>query len=259
VKRCERARISGHATNVAKKRQPHCAATVSDFQERLLAWFNDDGRDFPWRRKSATRYHQIVAEVLLQRTRADVVGKFLPKFLGSFPCWEKLARATEEDLKELLQPLGLWRRRAASLRKQGTEMASRRGRFPLHRQEIESLPGVGQYIANAIMLFCHGTAEPLLDVNMARVLERYFGPRALVDIRYDPYLQTLARKAVSGTDAVRLNWAILDLAAMVCTIRRPKCVQCPLASGCLYGRQVMRGRRNGERAPGIASGDETEA
>ncbi len=216
---------------------------VRFFQARLLAWFTRSARKFPWRKRRASLYHKVVAEVLLQRTRAEVVSAFLPAFLGRFPSWASLAEATEKELGAFLQPLGLWRRRATSLKKLAVELASRKGCFPRNRAEIESLPGVGQYIANAVMLFCHGDAEPLLDVNMARVLERYFGPRTLADIRYDPYLQNLARRVLRSTDAVSLNWATLDLAALICTNRKPRCGECPLAAGCLHGRKVLGGNK----------------
>src|SRR5207248_611362 len=80
----------------------------------------------------------------------------------------------------------------------------------------------------------HNRPAPLLDTNMARVLERFFGPRQLVDIRYDPYLQLLAHSVVDGTDAIRANWAILDLAAGVCRRRSPMCTSCPVRSRCRY-------------------------
>jgi A/G-specific adenine glycosylase len=111
-------------------------------------------------------------------------------------------------------------------------MNKKNGRFPKTRDELEVLPGVGQYIANAILLFCHGEAQPLLDVNMARVLERVFGPRKLADIRYDPYLQELAFNVVQCKKARELNWAILDLAATICPARNPRCNICPLEPIC---------------------------
>jgi A/G-specific adenine glycosylase len=213
-------------------------------RSRLLRWFASNGRKFPWRKPRASLYQKVVAEILLQRTRAEVVGGFLPVFLDRFPSWETLSRAGERELGAFLQPLGLWRRRANSLRKLAIEMALRKGRFPRTRTEIESLPGIGQYIANAVLLFSRGASEPLLDVNMARVLERYFGPRALVDIRYDPYLQSLARRVLSSGYAASLNWAILDLAALVCTSQAPLCGECPLRSECLYANTApARGRR----------------
>lgn len=112
------------------------------------------------------------------------------------------------------------------------EMASRRGRFPRQRNILEGIPAVGQYVANAILLFSHGRAEPLIDTNMARVIERYFGPRNLADIRFDPYLQDVARRLVSDSDPAKVNWAVLDFAALVCLPRVPRCDVCPVKMGC---------------------------
>lgn len=207
---------------------------VNAFQRKLLKWFKSSGRKYSWRTKSSSNYHRILAEFLLQRTRADTVARFLPGFVSKYPSWKKLSMASEADLQESLKPIGLWRRRAASINLLGREMGKRRGRIPRNRAEIESLPGVGQYITNAILLFCHNEPHPLLDVNMARVLERYFGPRTLADIRYDPYLQSLAKRVVSCKYPWEINWAILDLAALVCKKQMPLCIECPLNQACLF-------------------------
>jgi A/G-specific adenine glycosylase len=211
---------------------------LTRMQALLHAWFASNGRSFPWRKRSATLYERIVPEVLLQRTRAEVVAKFLPRFMRRYSSWTQLAKATEADLRKCLQPLGLWRRRASSLVKLAQAMAARNGRFPQARSDVELLPGIGQYICNAVMLFANQRAEPLLDVNMARVLERCFGPRRLVDIRCDPQLQEVSRLMVYGPRAVELNWAILDLAATVCTQRLPDCSECPLRHHCDFYRQA---------------------
>jgi A/G-specific adenine glycosylase len=113
-------------------------------------------------------------------------------------------------------------------------MAKRNGRFPKDREQIESLPGIGQYIASAVLLFYHSQPEPLIDANVARVLERVYGPRRLADIRYDSYLQSLAKRVVGCAKAKEMNWAILDLAALVCAVRKPRCNVCPLAELCSY-------------------------
>lgn len=210
------------------------AKEVAWFRRKLLSWFKRNGRAFPWRDESADDYVKILSEVLLQRTRAEVVAAFLPNFIKQFPSWDKLAVATEDDLRQYLQPIGLWRRRAASLEKLANEMAKRGGRFPGTREEIEQLPNVGQYIANAIQLFCHGKPQPLLDVNMARVLERFFGPRKLADIRYDPYLQSLAKAVVSSKHPAAINWAILDHATLICKISNPLCYTCPVVDRCQF-------------------------
>ena len=215
----------------------HDASSIRWFRQRLMKWFAVHGRDFPWRASSANNYTKVVSEVLLQRTRAEVIGAFLPKFLRTYPSWRRLGRASQKELGECLKPLGLWRRRAISLHRLGREMAARNGRFPKTRDEIEDLPNVGQYIANAVLLFCHNAPEPLLDVNMARVLERFFGPRDLADIRHDPYLQFLARQVVLDDDPVLVNWALLDHATLVCKIANPLCDQCPVRSRCMYANR----------------------
>lgn len=190
---------------------------------------------FPWRKKSATLYVRILSEVLLQRTRAETVATFLPMFMKRFSSWNSLAKTSRSEIERRLRPIGLWRMRARFLRELASELVLRKGRFPRAREEIELLPGVGQYITNAVLLFCHDERQPLLDVNMARVLERYFGPRKLADIRYDPYLQSLARSVVQCKDPVSVNWALLDFASLVCKQRKPLCRRCPLCRDCRYG------------------------
>lgn len=204
------------------------------FKNAMLAWYRNNGRHFPWRNKSATQYQKIVSEVLLQRTKAETVACHFHSFIKKYPSWKTLANGTEEELGLFIKPLGLWKRRAPSLLKLARDMSKRNGRFPKKRQDIEQLSNVGQYISNAILLLCHDEPQPLLDVNMARVLERYFGPRKLADIRYDPYLQELSRKIVACNDPVSMNWAILDFSALVCKANNPSCSICAVSSGCSY-------------------------
>lgn len=216
------------------------------FQRSILAWYRQHGRKFPWRNRSVSHYVLVVSEILLQRTRAETVASFFPRFVQRFPGWKHLARASDDELRAFLAPIGLWRRRAASLRILGRELQSRGGRFTADRDEIERLPGVGQYIASAVLLLCRNGREPLLDVNMARVLERCFAPRKLADIRYDPWLQMLARRVVDHKQAIEINWAVLDLAAEVCAKRSPRCHVCPLCACCRYanGSRTKSGHSN---------------
>ena len=213
------------------------AACVARFRRALLHWWGTYRRDFPWRRSRATRFHQVVSEVLLQRTKAETVAAFWPAFITRFPNWQSIADTPVNEIELVLKPIGLSRQRAPRLKSLAIAIAKRRSRFPATRDEIEGLSGVGQYIANAIEMFCHGKSRPLIDVNMARLLERSFGPRKLADIRNDPFLQELAQKIVSGKDSKKINWAILDFAAKVCTIKTPECNICPFLSHCHYTRE----------------------
>jgi A/G-specific adenine glycosylase len=218
-----------------KRRLPN-HSSVRSFQRHIFAWYRTHKRSFPWRASSSTRYEQIIAEVLLKRTRAETVARFFRPFVKQFPSWSRLSKASETELRGFLQPIGLWRQRAQSLKALAMAMSTRHGRFPRGRDAVELLPGVGQYVANAVLLFCHGDHEPLLDAGMARVLERCFGARTLVDIRYDPWLQNIARRIVDHERAAELNWAILDLAAIVCTASQPHCDECPVLRHCQYAR-----------------------
>jgi A/G-specific adenine glycosylase len=220
-------------------RVPSLSKTRS-MRRRLLAWYSAHGRSFPWRLEGVPVYEQVIAELLLQRTRADVVAEHLPRILKIVPSWRALAAAPLATLEGALKPLGLWQRRASSLKRLGVEVMAAGGDLPQTRSALESLPGVGQYMANAFTVILGLGRAPYIDVNMARVLERNFGPRRLSDIRYDYELQVTARRLTNSPLGQRVNWAVLDLAALVCKPRVPDCGLCPLRRTCLYGRRVSR-------------------
>ena len=203
-------------------------------RRQVLAWYERHGRQFPWRSSNASLYQKVVSEVLLQRTQASTVSQFFDSFFQKFESWEDIDAAPIRQLEDALQPIGLWRRRATALKALGREMVVRGGSFPPSRDELEALPAVGQYVASSVLLFAYRRAEPLLDGNMARVIERVFEPRHLVDIRYDGRLQALARLLVRSRNPALVNWALLDVAAQNCFRRRPKCNECPLRRRCNF-------------------------
>jgi A/G-specific adenine glycosylase len=206
---------------------------IKFFQERLLAWYKTSGRKFYWRKKGLTNYQYVIAEVLLQRTRAETVAKFYPNFIIEFPNWKSLAEADLQRIEDYLKPIGLYRQRSIRLKNLAIEMVKRNGKLPRDRQDLESIPFMGQYIANAVELVIFNEPSPLVDVNMSRVLERFFGPRKMADIRYDPYLQELCYNVVDHVDTKKMNWAILDFAALICRTK-PQCQICLLSSKCNY-------------------------
>jgi A/G-specific adenine glycosylase len=190
-------------------------------------------QEFPLAFKDAGTYEQVVVEVLLQRTTASAVAGFFGDFVTRYPGWSELASAKAEDLEAFLKPLGLWRRRAQSLLGIAQYAAKTGGHFPIDAREHRLIPAVGQYVSNAILQFQHGHATPLLDVNMARVIERFVRARKLADIRHDPWLQEAAHWFVRRGSR-ELNWAALDFAALVCRARRPLCLECPVSARCRY-------------------------
>ncbi|HMG66620.1 MAG TPA: hypothetical protein VK588_03005 [Chitinophagaceae bacterium] len=213
---------------------------INFLQEQLLSWYNSSGRRFYWRKQGLSQYQYIIAEVLLQRTKAETIAKFYPSFIVEFPNWQSLSSTDLKVIEAFLKPVGLYRQRALRLQNLAKEMVIRKGRLPRNRKDLESIPFMGQYISNAVELVIFNQPSPLVDVNMARVIERFFGPRKMADIRYDPYLQELAYKIVNHVNAKYINWAVLDFAALICQARNPRCKICPLANKCFFYLMKLR-------------------
>ena len=170
------------------------------------------GIHYPWRDKPLNTYQIIVTENLLQRTRAENVAKYWHVFFKNVPDWFSMATIDMEQFKKLLMPFGLSNKRAKILKELAWEMIEREEFLPNDSAVLQELPGVGQYIMNAIKLLVHDEPCPLLDVNFTRVVERLFGERRMADIRTDPKLQYIAHTLVNSDSAIIINWAILDLA-----------------------------------------------
>lgn len=205
-----------------------CSRCRELFQATVLQWAEGRTRLFPWRRPDRSPYELVLAEVLLQQTRAEHVAAVFEVITRRCPDWTALAEIPVVDLEELLRPTGLQRRRAATLHALAKAVVE--GGLPQTAFELEKLPGIGQYMARAIAAQLSMEAVAPVDTNVARVLERVFGPRKLADIRYDPGLQRLALRLVPPSDPGQYLVALLDFAAIVCRPRVPQCRECPLAA-----------------------------
>lgn len=204
----------------------------------MLDWFDSNRRDFPWRDESTSNYEIIISEVLLQRTKAETVAKFYPNFFGKYPGWISLSRATLEEFEQILKPLGLYKQRAKRLYKIASEFKLRNGELPANKNELQESSMASLYIANAYELFVFKKRKPLLDVNMSRLLNRYFNNEAGKDLRIDIVMQELANKVVNVRKTKELNWAILDFGALICTAINPKCDSCVLSKKCGFFNKV---------------------
>ncbi len=200
----------------------------------LVEWYAENGRDFSWRGPGAYQPWQVlVIEILLQQTQAARVAEFLPGFFHRYPTLPSMRVAGEAALADALHPLGLHRRRAARLCALAASLDKLGDRVPRGREELEALPGVGQYVASAALANLYGDAEPTIDVNMARLVERLYGPRRLADLRKDPHIQGVSRRLLAAAERpAELNWAVLDLGSAHCRARTPVCDSCPLRTPC---------------------------
>ena len=207
------------------------------FRRRLRIWFKKNHRNFLWREPERTPYEIMIAEIMLRRTKADTVAKHYPEFLKKYPDFAHLAKANTRSLQKLIKPLGLWRQKTPVFLAVAKAVSENDGQLPTTREELESFGHIGQYIASVILTTFHKKAEPFIDVNTARVVDRFFGPRKIVDIRYDPYLKAVSKEIVKNPrESLQLNWAILDFAALVCKAIKPLCPDCPMKANCLYAK-----------------------
>jgi len=205
---------------------------IKFFRKKLLIWFQHNRRDYPWRAEGATNYELIFSEILLQRTRADTVAKNYNTFFHKFPGWEALVHATNCDLEAVFRPLGLHTQRVARVRRIIDGYIANKEILPRNTNELHESGFASLYLSNAYELFVLKRRAPLLDVNMWRVLSRFFSPRELMDIRKDKLIQGLAREVINVKACKELNWAILDFGALICKARAPGCLSCPLKKKC---------------------------
>ncbi len=218
---------------------PEAVKRISWLRRRLLSWFARNGRSFPWREPGRTPYEVVVAEILLQRTTATGVARAYPGFVERFPSWVALAQSPLEELENALRPFGLWRRKAQAFQHLAQSIEGRGGVVPRTRAELEHVRGIGPYTASAVLAIVYGRAEPLLDVNMARLLWRFLGSPQGAEANPKRTLHALALLLVRGKRSLAVNWAALDFGALVCRARRPLCPECPLRARCQYARSLQ--------------------
>lgn len=198
----------------------------------LLAWWAANRREFPWRR-TRDPYKILVSEVLLHRTKAEQVVAVYNEFLVEFPSIEALFQASLDDVRKVVYPLGLhWRTRL--LKDMAVWITEKHGgKIPSTRRELELLPGVSHYIASAVMCFAFGLPEPMLDTNIVRILGRVSGTKVTDGSRRSKRFQELSELILQKENSRELNWALIDLGALVCKPRKPNCGECPLISRCI--------------------------
>lgn len=207
--------------------------SIARFRRDLLAWGRTHRRSFPWR-ETTDPFRVLVAEVLLQRSRGVTVAKVYDELFRRWPDAEHLARAHEASIATVIRPLGLVRR-AATLRTLANEIIAI-GEVPSQLDRLTELPGVGRYAAGATLAVAFDKPAPVVDGVTARVYKRYFGAHSELPASADPQLWSLTEEASPKRGVREWNWAVLDLAAMVCLPKVPKCVECPLRSHCSWAR-----------------------
>ncbi|BAA79857.2 A/G-specific adenine glycosylase [Aeropyrum pernix spindle-shaped virus 1] len=211
---------------------------IEALRRRLIEWYRVYGdKDLPWR-NTADPWAILVAAFLLRKTTARQVVRVYEEFLRRYPNPKALASAREDEVRELIRPLGIEHQRAKHLIELAKHIEARYGgRIPCSKEKLKELPGVGDYIASEVLLAACGSPEPLLDRNMIRILERVLGVKSAKKRPHtDPKMWSTARRIVPKDPdmAKEFNYGMLDLARKICTARKPLCTECPLNDICIY-------------------------
>ncbi len=196
------------------------------FTKKLLAWYARNARDLPWRR-TRDPYAIVVSEFMLQQTQVSRVSEYYPRFLERFPTVYDLASAKPKAVREAWDGLGYYAR-ASNLHALARVVSkTMNGKLPDDPEELDELPGVGRYTAGALACFAYEKPVPAVDTNVKRVLERVFRTK-------DVWGLAAAIVPKNGKRAWRFNQALMELGALVCTARSPKCPKCPVRKECRY-------------------------
>jgi len=201
-------------------------------QRALLAWFQANRRDLPWRR-SRDPYEILVSEIMLQQTQVHRVLPYYRAFLESFPSVEALAAAATADVIKAWAGLG-YNRRAVNLQRTASYVVDDcAGQFPETVETLRRLPGVGQYTAGAIACFAFEQDVAFIDTNMRRVLHRLMiGVDVPQPSATDREVLAVAKRLVPAGQAWEWNQGLIEFGALQCTARKPACVVCPLQAEC---------------------------
>ena len=219
----------------------------------LLNWYRANARDLPWRR-TRDPYAIWVSEIMLQQTQVKTVIPYWNRWMEKLPTIQSLVRARPQTIHKLWEGLGYYTRVRNMQKAARVIVQEHDGKFPREFSQVLELPGIGRYTAGAICSIAFNQPAPILDGNVVRVLARVFALRG--DPRETKTNETLwqiteklvleAAGAVdqrTGTRPSRLcslfNQSLMELGALVCTPKQPRCGLCPVAQFCLAARQGL--------------------
>jgi A/G-specific adenine glycosylase len=219
--------------------RPSVSALPRPARDAVLAWYRPDRRGLAFRRTSDP-YAVLVAETMAQQTQAARAAAYWERFVATFLTVDALAAASPAEVLRAWQGLGYDRRALALWRAARMIVAEHGGRVPDSIDALEALPGVGPYTARAVAAIAFGRPVAPVDVNVRRVIGRLVagGPDALSR----PDLQAIADAVVPADRPGEWTHAVMDLGALMCRPRAPRCEDCPVRAWCRYAADHARDR-----------------
>lgn len=208
-----------------------------NWTQLLLQWYDENKRDFPWR-KSNDPYRVWLSEIILQQTRVEQGLPYYQKFIQAFPTIHDLAAASEEQVLKLWQGLGYYSR-ARNMRSAAKWIVEENNEnFPSTFKGLLLLKGVGDYTASAISSICFNESQAVVDGNVYRFLSRYFGIEIPIDSSSAlKVFKTKAQQLMGTFPPGEFNQAMMEFGALQCKPKAPFCEKCPFQQSCIAFQQ----------------------
>jgi A/G-specific adenine glycosylase len=209
--------------------------TYSKINQKLIQNWKLYKRDFIWRHDPSP-YKIMIAEFMLQRTKAEQVEPVYEKFLKRYPDIFTLAKGRESKVSSFTNNLGLHKRGKNFILAAKYIIEHFQGTFPEERESLLKIPGIGDYVAGAILTVCFNKSEYVIDANIARFINRYYGLHLKGEIRRKKDLIEKAKKLFDYSDTRNLLFALLDFTSLVCRPLNPDHDKCMLNKTCKYNK-----------------------
>jgi A/G-specific adenine glycosylase len=215
-------------------------ANIISFRRGISRWFDMHGRTFPWRQNNDP-FKVLIAEIMLRRTKAGQVESVFKKLFRKYPDAQSIASANPKEIEGILYHLGLHWRTPTFQKVAQTIVNSYSSKVPQTREELRNLPGVGEYVAGAVLSIAYNKKEWIVDSNVVRVFKRYFGIDTSKEGRRDQHVIEMAKIYVLTGSPRKANLAIIDFAALVCVPGKPKHEECLIRNSCDFYKQTQHG------------------
>lgn len=204
-----------------------------DLVTELLKWYYKEKRELPWRLQKDA-YRIWVSEIMLQQTRVDTVIPYYERFMDRFPTLTSLSQASEEEVLKHWEGLGYYSR-ARNLHAAVKEVvATYGGVVPDNEEEISTLKGIGPYTKGAILSIAYDQPVPAVDGNVLRVISRIVGvEKDISQQRTKTEIEAIVREMIPVNDPSGFNQSLMELGALICIPRNPKCSICPVQQKCV--------------------------
>ena len=205
-------------------------------RKKLLHWYKDNGRGFLWRH-TRDPYKIMIAEFMLHRTKAEQVVPVYQDFINKYPDIKSLVSAEENKIKKVTEHLGLHWRSQHFINAAKFIIEEYNGVFPDDSKSLQKIPGFGSYITGAILIICFNKRYPVVDANVARFFNRFFGLNLKGEIRRKKEIIRIADAYFNCREKAKLLFATIDLCHYICKTHKPECINCPIENRCHFKNQ----------------------